>query len=333
MQFAPFTRLPKSTIFILNSKNATVQVFSDHSIEPKDILDILSNKQYKPLIQYIMTAGIIIVAVILAFALYDYFSTKSWQLVTSDTRNDTVFEKRNKKYGAYKIRRDYNRQMILILLGLSVGVGGIYAATAGGEIHKKKENKVVVVAGPIDPIDEKPEIEEKPEQVEKPTQESTALAISFVQFKITDNKQDTASLNVPTGDVDIADKDTKGTDPFGGDIIVPDEPKGPTLIVDGNGIVMNVDEAAYFIGGEEAQTKFFIKNAKAPEEGSGTTRVKFVVSKDGSISRVTVKKKAVDCPECDDEAVRLVKAMPRWEPGKVNGIPVDSYFTIPITFR
>jgi len=281
-----------------------------------------------------MLTGIIIVSVIAIFALYDYLSTKNWQLVTSDTRNNAVFENRNKKYGAYQIRRSYNRQMILIILGLSFGVGGLYAASLGISHKVKKTKKVSVSVGPLTAELEKDPIEEAPEKREEVKNEPQAATLRFDQFKIVTDPQTVDTIEIPDGKTLISDVTKKGTDPLGGpEEIIPDDTKKPELITDGTGIVINVDEVAYFIGGDDAQMKFFIKNAQAPEEGSGTTRVKFVVSKDGSISRVTVKKKAIDCPECDEEAVRLVKAMPRWEPGKVNGIPVDSYFTIPITFR
>ena len=283
-----------------------------------------------------MTAGIIIVSIIAAFALYDYFSTKNWQLVTSDSRNDTVFEKRNKKYGAYQIRRNYNTRMILILLGLTGGIGGLYAATQGLYHRKPKTTGGVIVTMPaVAEVEDKDDevVEEK--QPEK-TQELVAQsrAISFTEFKITQNTQDTATLNIPDGNTDLADKDLKGNgNEFGDPVDVPDEPKGPELIKDNDGIVMNVDEAAYFIGGDEAQMKFMRKIANPAEGAAGTSKIKFVVTKDGSIGKAWVKVKAKGCPECDEEALRIVKAMPKWEPGKVNGIPVDSYFTIPITFR
>src|SRR6218665_584279 len=131
-----------------------------------------------------MTTGIIIVSVIIAFALYDYFSTKNWQLVTSSTRNDTVFENRNKKYGAYQIRRDYNRRMLLILLGLTGGVGGLYGASLGIHTEIKKEKKHRIVAGPIQPLEEKPEVEEKPEKQKAVVKENPGTTLRFDAFKI-----------------------------------------------------------------------------------------------------------------------------------------------------
>lgn len=63
---------------------------------------------------------IFLVVVFLGFSLYDYFDARDWQAMTSAGRNNVVFELRNKKYGAYTLRRDYNDLMINLIIGLSV---------------------------------------------------------------------------------------------------------------------------------------------------------------------------------------------------------------------
>lgn len=62
-----------------------------------------------------MAVIIIITFFALGMALYDYFDSKEWTYVTSPVRNNKVFEERNKKYGAYSIRRDYNVLVLIIL--------------------------------------------------------------------------------------------------------------------------------------------------------------------------------------------------------------------------
>lgn len=66
---------------------------------------------------------ICIVVLALFIALYDYFDSREWQHVTSVQRNNFVFEERNKKYGAYSIRRDYNDLIMLILVCILAAVG------------------------------------------------------------------------------------------------------------------------------------------------------------------------------------------------------------------
>lgn len=63
----------------------------------------------------------------------------------------------------------------------------------------------------------------------------------------------------------------------------------------------------------------------------GRVIVKFIVGTDGSVSDATVLKGV--SPSLDKEAVRVVMAMPKWIPGKNNGVEVASYYYIPITFR
>jgi protein TonB len=63
----------------------------------------------------------------------------------------------------------------------------------------------------------------------------------------------------------------------------------------------------------------------------GRVVVQFVIERDGSIDSIKVVKKV--SPELDAEAVRIVKAMPKWIPGRQNGFPIRMKYVIPITFR
>jgi len=91
-----------------------------------------------------------------------------------------------------------------------------------------------------------------------------------------------------------------------------------------------------FPGGMEGMIKFFAENIKYPEDAKnkgveGRVMVCFVVEKDGSLSEVKVAKKAF--PSLDAEAVRAVKAMPKWTPGKQGDQVVRVRFTIPVVFK
>lgn len=101
---------------------------------------------------------------------------------------------------------------------------------------------------------------------------------------------------------------------------------------------MIVDEPPSFVGGTAQMNHYFAKNMKYPEraikeEIQGKVYIKFVVEEDGTPRQVMVVKGIPDCPECDVEAVRLIRQMPKWEPGKINGKAVKSYYTIPVTFK
>ena len=92
-----------------------------------------------------------------------------------------------------------------------------------------------------------------------------------------------------------------------------------------------------FTGGEKALKKFLSNTVKYPiiaqENGiQGQVVVQFVVAKDGKIEEVEVLRSGGD-PSLDKEAVRVVKAMPRWEPGKRRGKPIRVKYTVPVNFR
>ena len=97
-----------------------------------------------------------------------------------------------------------------------------------------------------------------------------------------------------------------------------------------------VEQNPMFPGGNEALMKWLSKNLKYPasaqENGiQGRVLVQFVVNKDGSIVEPKVLR-SVD-PALDKEALRVVSAMPKWQPGKQRGKTVRVRFTLPVTFR
>lgn len=97
-----------------------------------------------------------------------------------------------------------------------------------------------------------------------------------------------------------------------------------------------VEQKPEFNGGEAAMYKWLSENivypSAASEEGvQGRVVVEFVVGKDGSITNVRVLRPRH--PALDKEAVRVVKAMPKWIPGRNNGQPVKVTYTLPVTFK
>ena len=98
-----------------------------------------------------------------------------------------------------------------------------------------------------------------------------------------------------------------------------------------------VEEMPKFKGGELAMMEFLMKNMKYPQTAvkaklQGKAIVGFVVGKDGTISDVHITKSAGHAV-LDEEAMRVVKSMPAWEPGKQKGKPVNVKYNVPITFR
>ena len=113
------------------------------------------------------------------------------------------------------------------------------------------------------------------------------------------------------------------------DVMDPGEEEEPVYIV--------VDQMPEFPGGRQALFDFISTNVVYPtvarENGiEGKAIVQFVVEKDGSISHVQVVRTAGD-PSLDKEAIRVVRAMPKWLPGKHRGKLLRVKYTVPFNFR
>lgn len=91
-----------------------------------------------------MTLTIIIAIFVLGISLYDYYDSKDWQQITCVDRINIVFEERNKKYGAYSIRRDYNDLVLFILLGM-VGLFGLFTIITSGMRLTVEEARLPIV--------------------------------------------------------------------------------------------------------------------------------------------------------------------------------------------
>ena len=82
--------------------------------------------------------------------------------------------------------------------------------------------------------------------------------------------------------------------------------------------------------------EFVAKNVVYPKEAqdkgiSGRVFVSFIVEKDGSVSNVELKRGIGG--GCDEEAVRVISAMPKWKPGKMKGEPVRVSYMMPVFFK
>ena len=104
-----------------------------------------------------------------------------------------------------------------------------------------------------------------------------------------------------------------------------------------NDMVFDIVEVMpQFPGGQIAMLQYIMENMKYPEQAmkegiQGRVTVRFIVEKDGSIS--DVKPVLSVHPLLNKEAVRVVKSMPKWTPGKQNGKPVRVRFNLPVMFK
>lgn len=286
----------------------------------------------------IILSIIVLVAIV---SLYDYFASRSWQQVTSSVRNNVVFENRNRDYGAYVIRRDYDKTLLVIMISLVFSVGGIYAAYAGfrslpGDEIEAKKLITEDITPLFIPVKDKPD-EIIKDEIVKPT--STEKMDKFTEPEVSDDKvkndlktQEELDKS-KVGPVDT-EKKGDGLTTTVVKVIVPEKkedekPKGPEV---------NVDIEAQFPGGVLEMIRHIQKKLVYPqvavENGyTGKCYLQFVVDTEGKISSVKVLRGVPSCPECDKEAIRVLKGMPNWNPGKIQGRDVSSYFTMPIDFQ
>jgi protein TonB len=282
-----------------------------------------------------MGTVISLIVLVLIITIYDYVSAKSWQQVSSPNRNDLVFANRNKSYGAYVLRNEYDKRMMIIIISLLLFISLAYGAWM---IYKS----IPEVVPPIPPVDTTqmtvpaPPVEEvpppPPEDIPPPVEETVAFMPPIVvdipvedEMPIQEEMEEVkASTETQTGD---GDEFAPPADEGGPPVVETKEAEPETF----------VDEEAEFPGGYPAMMAFIQKNLVFPETAiengvQGKCFLRFVVSVGGSISSVQVTKGVPDCPECDKAAVKAIRSMPNWKPGKLNGRSVSSYCSIPINF-
>lgn len=104
-------------------------------------------------------------------------------------------------------------------------------------------------------------------------------------------------------------------------------------------IFETVEVQAEFPGGVDSLRKFLINNIKmdsiiefSDKEMYNKVFVRFVVNKNGDIEHATIDRASTYCPPCNTEALRVVRNMPKWTPGKVGGEPVNMYYRLPLIF-
>lgn len=260
---------------------------------------------------------------------------QSWDSPTSPERAELVFANRNKEFGAYVIRKGYNKttaQALLISLAVfTLLISGpviMNFLNPGDDAGVEKPVEVTVDLKEPPPID-KNEPPPPPPPPPPPTIETVKFTPPVVvDREIEDEDQPPPQEELSETNVGVVtqDGDDNATE-------LPDEE--PVADPDAGKIFTFVEEQAEFPGGEEARITFLQKNIKYPalarENGiEGRVYVTFVVGPDGSIRDVKVLRGIGG--GCDEEATRVVKMMPAFKPAKQNGRPVNVQFNMPIVF-
>ncbi|MEE1347251.1 MAG: TonB family protein [Bacteroidales bacterium] len=270
-------------------------------------------------------------------------------LISSDWV-DLVFEGRNKAYGAYRLRKSTTKRnilaMVAVVLLLIVAFIILTVKNFVDEQRAKVAMTQVAELTNYKQPEKKAEVKQKRVEVEpERVQERVKSSIKFTAPVIKKDEEVKPDEELKTQDELMSTKtaigtfDVKGNDDANGEILkakeVIAEPEPPKHEEE-NKVFDIVEQQPLFPGGPAALMKYLSEHTKYPvvaqENGvQGRVTVQFVVEKDGSISDVHVLR-GVD-PSLDKEAVRVVKSMPRWTPGKQNGITVRVNYRVPVLFR
>ena len=276
-------------------------------------------------------------------------SSKEW--------TDVIFEGKNKEFGAYSLRsqsdRRHNRAVLFTLIGLVlVLVGGYFWGMYSDYRREQRELQLQaqleqqLAQMQEEATNEEPEEEvqavQEPEQEEALPEEilntikDTEIAIAAdneVTEDITSKdevQESTAAAGAATFDQGTDNLEVVRT--YKDEIIVEEKKPEPVK----EEIFTAVEQMPQFPGGEAELLKYIATHIKYPTMAAenniqGRVVVKFVVKKDGNVGEVVVLR-GKD-PDLDKEAVRVVKTLPRFIPGKINGQSVSVWYTLPINFK
>ncbi len=260
-----------------------------------------------------------------------------------------VFDNRNKAYGAYWLRKIYAKRLST---ALCIGGAAFSLAVASPVILKgikppqqtEDLSQTVVELANLEP----PPLQENtppPPPLPPPPPPPQVATVRFVPPEPAPDEE-VPEEEVPPPQDELVDVQvaavTQEGDPNASldEIIVEDVPPPPVVAPppppQEEEVFLVVEQQPQFPGGMEALAKFLQKEVKYPEIArkagvEGKVFVQFVVGNDGAIRDVEVVRGIGG--GCDEEAIRLVKSMPKWIPGKQNGRAVAVRFSMPITFK
>ena len=258
---------------------------------------------------------------------------------------DIIFEGRNKSYGAYDLRKTYNRRLTRALLYTAALALLIFLGTVFASVFKKKDSDKLIVRD-TQLAEIKKDAPPPPPPPPPPPKAPPPPEINQVKFtppkivkdeevkpdeKIEEIKEDQV---ISTKTVESENKQQV--------VQAPVEDKGTQIVEvkkeeDENKIFNKVEVEAAFPGGDAAWRNYLQKNLNGSVpvdngagEGTFTVIVKFVVSRDGSLSDVSCESDP-GFGMCQ-EAIRVIKKTKNWTPAIQNGRNVNAYRRQPITF-
>ena len=268
----------------------------------------------------------------------------------SNEWTDLVFEGRNQSYGAYKLRKTTGKRNLWALIIVALAAVLLYLGLQlqrMAEANKKVENTQAVELAKLNTekkeakVEKKEIIRQEPEKVVEQVKSSVKFTAPIIKKDSEVKEEDEIKLDeVQKSDKAVGAFTVEGNDEVGGAVLKAKDdiaaPEPPKHVVEETKIFTVVEQMPMFPGGDGALMGYLRDNIHYPtvaaENGvQGRVVVGFVVERDGSITDVNILR-GVD-PSLDREAMRVVKSMPKWTPGKQNGSAVRVKYQVPVSFR
>jgi protein TonB len=245
--------------------------------------------------------------------------------------DDIVFETRNKEYGAYKLRKKYNRNLLIgLLIGLIILTTAIitpYINAKAVESKKRAERQVEIQMQNI----EKPNELVAPPPPPPPPPPDAVQQAKYVPPVVVDSVKPEENTQLMTADqaqVEVKDEDVnlEVVEQVKEEVKEEEAEPEPFIVV---------EEMPMFPGGEAALLLYVSDHTQYPEVAKenniqGKVIVKFCVTAKGTVDRATIAK-SIDTA-LDTEALRVVNSLPLFKPGKQGGKPVPVWYILPINF-
>jgi protein TonB len=261
---------------------------------------------------------------------------------------DILFENRNKQYGAYTLRKEYNKRLMTAIGGMFSLVAIVVACLSFKSKEKAGPIEIGTVitleaAAPTPPPKKKEIIQPiiKP-HVDAGAPKPPAATIQNTTIAIT-KEETTVPTNAEMENKVISDKTTDGTPTDGtvqsqGDGTGKSGPGTAEVTTppaqEENSILDKAEYMPEYPGGTSAMIRFLRKNLREitnEEERTVKVQVRFIVDKTGVVTGFEIVKSGGD--EYDKEVLRVMKKMPNWKPGSQNGRNVNVYMTLPVVFQ
>lgn len=251
--------------------------------------------------------------------------------ITVPNFDDIVFEIRNKEYGAYRLRKKYNRNILIAtLIGviiLSTAIITPYLNAKAVENKTKRAERQVEIK--MENLDQPTDVVAPPPPPPPPPPEAVQQA-RYVPPVVVDSVRPEETTQLMTADdaqVTVQNEEVvEYVEPVKEEVQEEEADPEPFVVV---------EEMPMFPGGDVALLTYIMEHTNYPEVAKenniqGRVIVRFCVTSKGGVNQVSILK-GVD-PELDAEAIRVVSALPAFKPGKQGGKPVPVWYMVPITF-